>query len=499
MAGLDLQSSSLRQTATGFEGEYQIHIDTWAGRSVLELYVDTWLADAITLDIRPSARKLDQNEFDTMLDELSERSSSLVWGLSPGAAQGVEGGKSPAIVHPVVVDALLPQFERLLARFLEDPPLLTLRERGLKRFDRSKKPDLATVRWLGRRPEILRALSGRRTAQTYSPWETVIDQPVVRTTANHPVTRYVKHLLRRVVSRLHGNAEMLRRRRGRFSDPAGDAYAERMAARLQGAALRLHAISERPIFKSVASEPPSETAIQSLADHPLHAALHRVGRRLLDPGLAYAPGGNLEAALKRTYDLFELMVLYRLADEIPRQLGPAWSLTRAAVLPYQGREERVGDRASWWFTGPDGLSIELRYQQWFPRARQLADDRMFSSLSGVNVPDYVAILRKGRSIERWVILDAKYRSGRQPVDQGLGDIHRYRDALRIRGKSASGAFIIVPRLAEQKAVYGQSQYHNEHAFGALQLYEPCWSTPLFRVLGLEPVVACGVVVDAPEE
>jgi hypothetical protein len=37
---------------------------------------------------------------------------------------------------------------------------------------------------------------------------------------------------------------------------------------------------------------------------------------LLRPGLAFAPGCGLLSALKRTYDLFELLVLYRLEHDL---------------------------------------------------------------------------------------------------------------------------------------------------------------------------------------
>lgn len=147
----------------------------------------------------------------------------------------------------------------------------------------------------------------------------------------------------------------------------------------------------------------------------------------------------MEAALKRTYDLFELVVLYGLIAELTESLGSGWKLRAAKVLPAIRREERPENRASWWFEGPGKQTVELRYQQWFSRAKMIGDMRSFSSLSGPNLPDYILVHRLDGKVISWVILDAKYRASRQPVDQGLGDIHRYRDALRVRGVGASGA------------------------------------------------------------
>jgi hypothetical protein len=215
-------------------------------------------------------------------------------------------------------------------------------------------------------------------------------------------------------------------------------------------------------------------ALQSLPDHPLYAALHRVAARMLQPGLAYNPGGDLQAALKHTYDLFELLVLYRLIDGLPDHLGPGWSLQIGKPLRFIGREHRPADRAAWLFRGPHGLTLELRYQQWFSRANAAVDRRMFTSLSGLNIPDYILVMRRHGEPIAWVILDAKYRSGQQAVDQGLGDVHRYRDALRIRGAKADAAFVLVPRLQKEDSVYATPSYHAQHSFGVLQVMSTDW-------------------------
>ena len=92
----------------------------------------------------------------------------------------------------------------------------------------------------------------------------------------------------------------------------------------------IETILARPLFRQVQPEP----ALQSLEDEPLDGALHRVAHRLLDPGLAYSPGGDLQSALKHTYDLFELFVLYRLIDELPKQLGSGWTLKGGKPLKW---------------------------------------------------------------------------------------------------------------------------------------------------------------------
>lgn len=481
-SGSRIEHSEITQVEDGFEARYEFLIDTWAGRMSVELCVDDVVCDQITLDIRPSDNKLSEAEFDDMLEELSVRSPPLLWGLSQGKTGGSEAGPAPAVVHPIVVDALLPIFERLVRRFMADPPKVRRVTRQLAQFDLTRRADVATLRWLGRRPILLSSLRKRELAGDAQ--RALIDQPVGIETFDHPVTRYFAHLLGRVTARLDQSAAVLRKRAGPFEDPASEAHAEILAERLDAARGRLNSLAESRVFRRAGREPPAETALQQIGDHPLYSAIQRLGRRLLDPGLGYDVSGNLEAALKRTYDLFELFTLYRLIDEVEATLGAGWRLSKVNLRAMVRREERPSNQASWWFVGPRLETIELRYQQWFSRAKDVEDQRNFGSLSGVNVPDYVLIRRRAGKVVSWVILDAKYRASRQPIDQGLGDIHRYRDALRVRGVRADAAFIIVPRVSDDKAIYAQSAYHSVHRFGVLQLTGQGWSAPIFYALGV---------------
>lgn len=484
MAGHEVPPCHLAIDSGQFTAKYEIFIDTWAGRTHLELS-DGVFQRTLTLDIGPQQNKLGADEFDAMLAELSQREPGLVWGLSPGAVSGIAGSSSPAVVHPAVIASQLPIFERLLARYLADPPVVTQRVREAFPLDLARRVDLATLRWLGKKPAVLRAVMGDAEIGAFADPRTPVDQPSATRSYDHPVTRYVAYLLHCLRARFKASAETLRRAPGRpFRDPVIEDHAAALAREMDGAGQRIEFASMRPLFRRVMPEPIGETALQSLADNPLYSAIHRVARRMLEPGLAHGPGGDLQSALKHTYELFELFVLYRLIDELPKHLGEGWALKSGKPLRYVGREERPLDRTGWRFQGPDGLSLELRYQQWFSRARLPPDERVFSSLSGTFIPDYILVLRKDGKIISWLILDAKYRSGRQAVDQGLADVHRYRDALRVRGTRADGAFVIVPRLQEENPAYASSEFLDYHAFGVIQLFAKEWLSLAFRRLKL---------------
>jgi hypothetical protein len=82
----------------------------------------------------------------------------------------------------------------------------------------------------------------------------------------------------------------------------------------------------------------------------------------------------------------------------------------------------------------------------------------------------------------WIILDAKYRCGRQSIHDALADIHRYRDSLRVLGQPAAAAFIIVPNLADDAMLYGQLDFIGIQNFGALNVYTEGWMDPVWSWL-----------------
>ena len=437
MAGRELPFAGLSQIQGGFQSRFELPIYTWAGRTRVELR-DGLLQHVIHLEVGPHEGKLGAYEFDEMLSELSRQNPILVWGLSPGFRTVEETELAPAIAHPAVIASQLPRFERLLALFIEDPPSSTKRIRTARPLEHSRRVDLGTLRWLGRRPVVLGAIRGDTRAGSLIESTTAVDQPLSILTHDHPVSRFVKHLLLRLSLRFGTSANTIRKVPGKsFHDPIISAHAEALAREMDEAAKRMKTAIAGPLFRNITPQLISETTYQWLADHPVFSGLVHTARKMLEPRLGYGPVGGVQSALKHTYDLFELFVLYRLLEQLESDLGADWKLEVGKTIVREWGESRPPDGAAWLYRGPDGLSLEVRYQQWFSRARMPPDGGLFTSLSGTNVPDYVLVLRRRGHVVSWLLLDAKYRSGQQAIDDGLNDVHRYRDALRVCGRPAN--------------------------------------------------------------
>jgi hypothetical protein len=478
LCGEALLAKELHRDGDEFVAEFERLIDAWAGRTVLVLDAGG-ISERLQLDIGPHQKKLGPGAWEALIEELSQISTGLPWGFSPGGAEGTMTPDALSTVHPAIVENQLPIFLRLMLQFVGDPPMSTLRTRAFRPLDVTRAADLRTIRSLARRPLELAGVRGLAPEALTPNVRVLVDQPNATTTFDHPVTRYVVFLLQKVRARLLSTAHNLRSAAGHgIPNAVATNYARQLADDVDRARHVLEDLQKTRLFRGVKSEPISNTAIQALPDHPLYLAIHRVGRRLANPGLAYGPGHDVISALKHSYDLFEIAVLYRLVAALGVALGAEWQAAGSGQVARYPREDRPPDGSSWTWNGPGGQSLELVYQRVFKAATLTSDPYGPQSITAQCVPDYVLIYRRGSKPVSWMILDAKYRSGRQSVHDALGDLHRYRDALRLSQSHASAAYIIVPALQEDAALYASPSYLEMHRFGAICIYQTDWFIPI---------------------
>lgn len=491
LCGENIPSRNLRQGEGEFHGEFERLIDMWAGRTVFH-FSGGGPPLTLQLDIGPHESKLAVGAWDALIKELCDINDTLPWGVAPGTAAGRKVLDSLATVHPAIIESQLPIFRRLLVQFLADPPTGLQRIRAIHPLMGARRVDLGTLKWLSKRPLELAGIRGAALEDAPPNPRARADLPATVLSSDQPITRYLAHLLERIQLRFAATAKALRSPAGHgVPDLAAREHARELAASVEAASGTIRILQRSPLLRSVRPESLTDSVLQSLPEHPLHSAIHNVGRHLLKPGLAYAPGQDIQSALKHSYDLFELMVLYRLVDQVGAGLGPAWAPVGEGRIERYPHEDRPLNRSYWVWRGPEGHELELHYQPFFGPARKPPDTRFFSSLSAARVPDYVVILRRGQQIASWVILDSKYRCSRQPIQDGLGDIHRYRDALRIMGRPATAAYIIVPSLQGSAKLYGGEDFIRAHRIGALTVYDQGWMKPVWIALGLPPDLGAG--------
>lgn len=467
MGGDNLTPARLRIVDGQVEAAYDFVIDSWAGRTSLCAAVGG-RQRRLCLDVQPHPGKLGIEAFAAMLNELAERSTALPWGMSPGQQGGRFAGTTVAASFPSVLDALMPELLRHLRRFLHNPPIAVRRRRDLAPLSMARRPDTQTVRWLVNHPRSRLALhpADRGTGERLAVLP-LVNQPIAVTNHDHPVTRHLHFQLlrvRRTVAAAARRFETLAESGDWRLDPFVRGYAARVAEQCRRHGAELSDVLSAPVFRQSPPEAAREGALQALADLPAAAAVQRLAHRLLNAGLHLDATSTLQASVKRTYDLYEAVVFYRLAEAVQAALGPGWTACWGEPTGDE-HEEKPHAAVIWERNRQPSVSVRLLYQQTF-RAHS-SKPQEWRSLSGELRPDYVIMFERDGECAGWLILDAKYRSSRAAVHEALHDMHVYRDALRYRGHRAQAAFIIVPALDKYASTYATADYVAEHAFGAV--------------------------------
>jgi len=473
LSGARLAPMEVRRSGLSIVTTWMIPIHTWAGRAEVEITSGPAHA-SLLLDVAPHRNKLGLAAFREMLAELVMVCKDLPWGFSPGAWSGERSATSPAVVHPTLLEHELPVLLKTLRQIRNDPLTSTLRTRAIGRLGHARGVDAASLRWLAVHPSsFVEVTSGQP-----RPEEVVVDQRHTYRSIQHPATAHIRFLLERLRRLLRASADQLKV--AHTSNAEDEHHARWLSARIQRAHDELVRELSLPPLSLVKPAPATEGAAQAVVDHPVYARVQRLTRRLLDPGLRISETGALRATTRRTHELFELLVLYRLIDRVREMLGPEWAWSLPAVTR-RGALDVLPDDAAFVAQGSNDSRVEVRYQSTFHAYCEASSLR--HALSGERRPDIIVGLFRGASLRRWIVVDAKYRASRGPIHDGLADAHVYRDALRWHGAPPAASFIVVPACGEDARIYTRTEYLKQHRFGAIVTSDPdCWLTPLEAVL-----------------
>ena len=115
-------------------------------------------------------------------------------------------------------------------------------------------------------------------------------------------------------------------------------------------------------------------------------------------------------------------------------------------------------------TLPDGRRLEVLFQATFP-SEQPRGGRPAWSLSRERRHDIAIVLASGAD-QRFLVLDAKYRSGREYVLEAMASAHLYHDALRIGQTPPELCLLLLPAPAAVQSLE-QAAFWNAHRVGTL--------------------------------
>ena len=339
------------------------------------------------------------------------------------------------------------------------PPLVSLLRlvAGARQLEQAfrpiaEQPDWRYVRQRDYLPlRRVRRVDRRNARKLIAPGpQTQVDHVIARESYDTPSNRLVKWLL----------AELLRRERLLASlidaesplEPAERARMVVWARELDRSARRLERLADRTFLRHVPVRAPGTGEALAPLGLPAYGRWVGLAKAILHPRahISWDSSDGERAPLPATWKLYEQWVLLAVIDDLASHLdcgrpdlsqvarspGLLRDLARATVF--------VGD-------------VRVDYQPVFGRRH--------GSISSRCIPDIV--LTRG---ERRLLLDAKYRGSWPAIDQGMNELHRYRDALRDWKTSVAlfpEAYVVVPACPDTSLPYAQPEYQTQHRFGAI--------------------------------
>lgn len=433
-------------------GGYTWAADFYAGE-VRALVVDsTGQERHFRLDVCPHPAKLGGEQYAAMLDDIRAFDGGLL--LGPTAATlgfGRQGRPSrwEALVQLERLRRYGPVFLSAITHLARDPhQFLCASERlvhlrHLRRFHPSALLDrrLAALANGGASDSVDLQLLQLRSSTA---------APTVDTAAN----RALKALLQRFLAVVLSLADVVERKalggEAEAQELRRDRRLEGLRALSRGASELLRAAP----FAEIASAETSAAGLTQIAAHPRYARAYRLGTQALRVA---ADGSEQDDQLPvaPSWGVYEtwcfIMVVQLMGQFVAAPLSATRSTQASADIALAGRL-------------PDGRLVEVLFQAVFPSERPFAQSSAWS-ISRERRPDIMLVVTDGAT-RRWMVLDAKYRSGRDNTLQAMESAHIYRDALRLGRMSPEQALLLLPGAASVPSLETQD-FWEEHKVGAL--------------------------------
>ena len=436
------------------------------------------------LDVSPDPAKAGGGLFERMVEEIAEFDESLLIGDEPARRQlGAVGAEA----NPHILFERLRRREtdlhRAVAAVQREPATVLRPRRQFVAYRQVRRSDLRTLRVAVRQPEacaVLQREGGARPAFAVgAAAQPRFDVPEVERRLDAPVNRCALYLLRALQRRCRDLAERLEEMENEGTSETRTPLRRRVARRreiLDRIERRLRFAERRSPFRDARRPELTAAGLTAVAAHPLYSRFWRVGWEALRRGASlHDPRDPLPIA--PTWEVYERWCFVEVARLLERWLPElSWSAQR--------KDQSWSRRGR----GEDGLEVELWLQKTATSTNGVWRPGLWS-VSRECRPDLVLRWRReGRS--GFVVLDAKYRTNRKGILDGMAEsAHLYRDALRWGSAAPQASLLLVPDAGAVSWLADEA-YVASHGVGAVALRPgtapPGWLRGL--LLG-EPVAA----------
>ena len=433
-------------------------------------------------DVSPDAGKAGRDLFERMINEIVDFDARLVVGEEPARRRlGALGETDDPLVWLERLRRRRSELNQALAAIRRDPVSVLKARRRFVPLRDVRRTDLRTLQTAIRRPATLAEIATGAGSQVPggSADAAVLDVPSMERTLDAPANRCALAMLRALLLR----CRELGRRLDRLSNRRGTQEASTDVAgrvprwrQIVGEMEREFLAAERRLpFSEVRRAEVTAAGLNAVAAHPLYGRFWRVGWEALRRGV-YRLDPNDLLPLTPTWEVYERWCFAALARML-REWLPNYASNDAGA-PGSDRRSVVGRRGV-------GHRVTLHLQKTFSRTNGIPNNEAWS-VSRECRPDLVLTSETRDGAARFIVLDAKYRTGEQNILRGMAEsTHLYHDAIRWGPRRADLALLLVPNADETRWLTREN-YVDQHHVGVVALRPDIEPPKWFRDL----IAAC---------
>jgi hypothetical protein len=397
------------------------------------------------LDVSPDREKLGRDHFARLLEEVAADDPVFLAGDEPATvltrSEHLSEDPLLALVAFARMRVHVGPFLRAITEVSRRPRTGLRQGRTWVPIQQARRLDLRSVRTALLSPDVTSALSETGTALPRNPSALRLDVPVNEVTLDTAANHCLRALLLAVRQRARATSELLVLLAKRQESDTRTSLAARLPVRLElleRMAGDVAAVLRQRPWVDVSRAEITAAGLTAVASDPAYARAFQLGWKALRTGMG-GLGGEDRLWLSPTWELFERWCFVRLTRQLQRLL-PDLQWERLTAPYASGRA-----LAEWRGTG-GGTRVRLLLQPMFPSGDQKDCDG-FRSISRQRFPDLV-LTHERDGDGRFVVLDAKYRRGRQAILEEMSVAHTYRDSLRWNGQRSQAAYLLLPAACE---------------------------------------------------
>lgn len=435
-------------------GRYKWRPCFYAGRVNLEIVLcgEQAKSTQYLLDVSPNPKKSGQAAFDGMVNEIRDYDPSLLCGDS--AASLVFGNRGVSRSHELNI--VLTRLRAYGPYFLSEAELIS-RAPHMALAANDRFLPLSRVRRL--HPSSLQDRRLAAFAMGHTPSVDVIDSMQVRSqtstrTLDTPANRALLNLLRRFSAIVASMQDSIKKCDLRGTAEEQELRSERRLDELSKLENRASKLLRSPFFSEVTSSETTAAGLTQIAAQPTYSRAYRLGSRALARGIeSDTTRDHLHTPPSwGVYESWCFIKVLTLVSKITNK-------TREYKQP-----EAVAAEQCWSFSLDDGSHLEVLFQATFPSLEPSSKKNGWS-LSKLRRPDIVLVHRKNDT-RRFLVLDAKWRSGRENVLDAMESAHIYHDSLRIGDLTPNYSLLLFPGK-RWIPVLGKAAFIHQNCVGAL--------------------------------